>query len=185
MSSAVLDRGSQTLRWLLNIISAPISKERPYSLSHLCAGLWLRLPMYPHLSLRWSPVATGLEVIGWDKSWLMSCTWLCLKWSRWAWSRGKTRSRRLKTRGDVGAAVRWRIRQPTTCGALLLIFCWGSLPYTEGSQLLIFTSRIWWHDLFTYTYTYILLNASRRRKTDRSLLFKVKVDELKSIYYYY
>ena len=66
--------------------SAPVSKEQSYSLSPLCAGLWLRLPVYPHLSLCRSPVAIELEVIGWDKGWLMSYAWLCLKWSRFVQS---------------------------------------------------------------------------------------------------
>ena len=145
VSSAVLERPAQTLRWLSNITSAPVSKEWPYSLSRLCAGLWLRLPVYPLLSLRRSPIATGLEVIGWDKGWLMNCTWLCEVGLRRAslsltslrgLSSGKTKSRRQKTRWDAGAAGRWRIRQPTACKAPLLIFCRGFLPYTEGSQLL-------------------------------------------------
>ena len=35
-------------------------KRRPYGLNRLCAGLRLQLPVYPHLLLRRSPVATGL-----------------------------------------------------------------------------------------------------------------------------
>ena len=62
------------------LTSAPFSKEQSYSLSWLCAGLHLWLPVYPHLLLCHSPVASGLEVIGW----LMSCVWLCFKWRRFA-----------------------------------------------------------------------------------------------------
>ena len=76
-------QGCSDLRQLPNIISAPVTKEGPYS---LCADLRLWLPVYPHLLLCCLPIATGLEVIGWDKGWLMSCAWLCLKWSRFAWS---------------------------------------------------------------------------------------------------
>ena len=36
------------------------SGRRPYGLSRLCAGLRLQLPVYPHLLLRRSPIATGL-----------------------------------------------------------------------------------------------------------------------------
>ena len=79
-------RAVQTLRWLLNITSIPVSKEWPYSLSDLCAGLWLWLQVHPHLSLHCTPVTTGLEVIRWEKYRLMSCTWLCLKWSRFVQS---------------------------------------------------------------------------------------------------
>ena len=170
MSSAVLERAPQTLRWLLNITSALVSKEQPYSLSCQSASLQLQLPVSSHLSLHHSSIATGLEVIGWDKGWLMSCTWLCLKWScllrasltllsQWVWSSSKTRSIWLKTRGNPGAAGRWWICQPTACGASLLIFSQGLLPYTESSQLLIYTFQIWWHDLFTYTLK--LFNCSR------------------------
>ena len=63
VSSAVLERAALTFRWVLNITSSPVSKERLYSLSRLCAGLRLRLPVYLHLLLRRSLVATGLEVI--------------------------------------------------------------------------------------------------------------------------
>ena len=38
-----------------------VSKKWPYSLSHLWAGLQLWLPVCPHLSLRRSPITTGLE----------------------------------------------------------------------------------------------------------------------------
>ena len=40
-----------------------LSERRPYDLSRLCAGLRLQLPVYPHLLLRRSPIATGLEVM--------------------------------------------------------------------------------------------------------------------------
>ena len=86
VSSAILESAAQTLRLLLNITSVPVSNEWPYSMSCLCAGLWLRLPVYLHLSLCRLPVAIGLEVIGWDKGWLMSCPGLGLKRSRFAWS---------------------------------------------------------------------------------------------------
>ena len=36
-------------------------KGQPQALSHLCAGLRLQLPVYPHLLLCHSPIATGLE----------------------------------------------------------------------------------------------------------------------------
>ena len=38
----------------------PVMSIWPYGLSRLCAGLWLQLPVYPHLLLGHSPVATGL-----------------------------------------------------------------------------------------------------------------------------
>ena len=60
VSSAVLKRAAQTLRRLPNSNAAPVVDERPYGLSRLCAGLRLRLPVYPHLSLRRSPITTGL-----------------------------------------------------------------------------------------------------------------------------
>lgn len=36
-------------------------EERPYGMSHLHAGLWLQLPVYPHIPLCHLPIATGLE----------------------------------------------------------------------------------------------------------------------------
>ena len=47
-----------------NITSAPLSEEQSCSLSHLCAGLQLQLPVYPHVSLCYSAIAKGLEVSG-------------------------------------------------------------------------------------------------------------------------
>ena len=42
------------------------SGEWPYGLSCLCAGLWLWLPVYPHLSLHHAPKR-------WDEGWLVAC----------------------------------------------------------------------------------------------------------------
>ena len=79
--SAVLERTAPTLRQLPNITSASVSKERSYIVSHLRAGLRLSSTCRFNRSF----ITTGLEVIGWDKGWLMSCACLCLKWSRFAW----------------------------------------------------------------------------------------------------
>ena len=66
VSSAILERAAQSLRLLPNV--ALLSERRPYGLSRPCAGLRLQLPVYPHLLLRRSPiatVATGLGVMIW------------------------------------------------------------------------------------------------------------------------
>ena len=160
MTSAVLERAAQTLRRLLNVTSSLVSKVQPYSLSHLSAGLWLRLPTYPHLSLCRSPVAMGLEVIGWDKGWLMSSAWLCLKWSRFARSQPHSlvsmgliqQQYKVKMAEDLrGCRSCWKVMNtPANClQGFTPDFLSSLLPYTKGNQLLTYTSQIWWHDLFT------------------------------------
>ena len=63
VSSAILKRAAQSLRGLPNFTAASSSSDRrPYGLSRLCVGLWLQLPVYPHLLLGHSPVATGLAL---------------------------------------------------------------------------------------------------------------------------
>ena len=62
VSSAFLKRAAQSLIRLQNSAAAPVREERPYGLSRLRAGLRLRLPVYPHLSLRRLPIAAGLLV---------------------------------------------------------------------------------------------------------------------------
>ena len=66
VSSAILERAAQSLRLLPNV--ALLSERRPYGLSRPCAGLRLQLPVWIHLLLRRSPiatVATGLGVMIW------------------------------------------------------------------------------------------------------------------------
>ena len=60
VSSAVLKRAAQSPRRLPNFTAAPVREERPDGLSRLRAGLQLRLPVHPHLSLRRLPIATRL-----------------------------------------------------------------------------------------------------------------------------
>ena len=149
--------------------------------------------MYPLQSLRRSPVATGLEVIGRDKGWLISCAWLCLKWSRYVRSQSHflvpagliQRQDKVKTAEDQRKCRSCRkVTNTPACGAPSLNFCLGLLSYTEGSQLPTYTSRIWWHDLFTCTYAYILLNAGRRSKRIEVHFSIEEVDESKSIDFY-
>lgn len=81
MSSAVLKRAAQSLRRLPNSTAAPFGVERPYGLSRLCASLRLQQPVCPHLSLRRSPVATGLGLMmmGWDREGLITCAMTLIK----------------------------------------------------------------------------------------------------------
>ena len=147
-----------------------VSKEQPYSLIHLVADLRLRIPVYPNLSLHCLPVATGLGVIGSDKGWLMSCSWLCLKWSKFLRSQPHSlvpagRQDKVKTawnQREFRSGQKMTNMQLTAGGAPLLIFCRGLLPYTEGSQLERWLSK----------------------EMDQILLFEVELNGSKSINYY-
>ena len=67
VSSAFLNRAAQSpLQNSRTPLLLHVSEERPYGLSRLCAGLRLRLPVYPNLPLRRLSVATGLEDDDWD-----------------------------------------------------------------------------------------------------------------------
>ncbi len=72
VSSVFLKRAAQSLRRLPRSTAASFSRQLPYSLSQLCAGLHLRLPVYPHLSLRCLPVTTGLYGVM-EGGWVLSC----------------------------------------------------------------------------------------------------------------
>ena len=130
-----------------------VIEERPYGLSRLCAGLQLRLPVYPHLPLRCFPVATGLEddEVGWN-GWMtkVTCamTWIKVRKScasstslsrpRPSGSSSRTRSRRLETESD--AVDDQDVYCVLSCSLRSTTHCWES-PFCPLNQLVVSSAQ--------------------------------------------